>query len=249
MPPIVLKTKYAFHALLWQVRPDLVMDVGSMDGSDSIRFRSLLKSSTLLAFEANPDNFERMQANKMIDKNHIQVVNSLVSQTDGMQSFFIQRPDNSLSDMTNKGTSSALPRLEAGMQNIEVHVPSVRLDSFIEKAYPAASSIALWIDVEGFAFDVLESIDRVANRISIIHVEVETRECWPGQHLEPEVVQLLSDMGFILLAQGKHPIQRDLIFIRADLYSGHMRNNINRMLTIARRMGPTLSRCLAWFPR
>jgi hypothetical protein len=27
----VLKTKYAFHALLWLLEPDLVLDIGSME--------------------------------------------------------------------------------------------------------------------------------------------------------------------------------------------------------------------------
>ena len=41
--PAVLKTKYAFHALLWLLEPDLVLDIGSQDGSDSKRFRKLLE--------------------------------------------------------------------------------------------------------------------------------------------------------------------------------------------------------------
>mgnify|MGYP007059420915 CR=1 FL=1 len=37
--PPVLKTKYAFHALAWLLEPDVVLDIGSMDGADSKRFR------------------------------------------------------------------------------------------------------------------------------------------------------------------------------------------------------------------
>jgi hypothetical protein len=49
MLPVVLKTKYAFHALLWLLNPDVALDIGSMDGADSKRFRTLLKKSDLVA--------------------------------------------------------------------------------------------------------------------------------------------------------------------------------------------------------
>jgi hypothetical protein len=54
--PVVLKTKYAYHALLWLLQPEVVLDVGSMDGSDSKRFRKLLARAEIVAFEGDPDS-------------------------------------------------------------------------------------------------------------------------------------------------------------------------------------------------
>lgn len=247
MPPFVLKTKYAFHTLLWLLEPDAVLDVGSMDGADSKRFRAVLKRSDIVAFEANPDNFKVMSADQEIAQKRIRLVNQLVSCEEGPRSFYIQRPDKT-QHSSNRGTSSALPRTEPGMKNEEVFINSVRLDSFLDKEYPQATKIALWIDVEGFAYEVLESMRHVADRIHLIHVEVETRECWPGQRLESDVLELLEGMGYILLAQGKHDIQRDLILVSKSWLDSAGRHRINNMMRISNWIGPTLSRALSIFP-
>lgn len=247
MTPIILKTKYAFHSLLWLINPDLVMDIGSMDGADSVRFHSLLKKTDLVAFEANPLNYANMCADKRVGLCGIRVVNKLISGTIGTQPFYIQRPAGT-TPQTNRGTGSAIPRNEIGMENVEVQIDSVRIDTFLEAEFPNALNIALWVDVEGFAYEVLGSLEKAADRISLIHVEAETRECWPGQQLEPEVVQLLTRMGFVMLAHGKHDIQRDLLFIRSDLYISRQLA-IDFVLQFARWAGPALSRILSLFPR
>ena len=247
MTPIILKTKYAFHSLLWLINPDLVLDIGSMDGADSMRFRSLLRKANLVAFEANPHNYANMCADERVGSCGIRVVNTLISGSIGARSFYIQRPTGS-TPQTNRGTGSAIPRNEIGMENVELQIDSIRIDTFLETECPNAINIALWVDVEGFAFEVLESLENAADKISLIHVEAETKECWPGQRLEPEVEQLLARMGFVMLAHGKHDIQRDLLFVRSDLYLSRQ-SAIDFALQLARWAGPALSRALSIFPR
>ncbi len=247
MLPIALKAKYAFHALLWLLNPDVVLDIGSMDGADSKRFRTLLKNSDLVAFEANPNNFSLMDADGEISKNKIRVVNQLISCKEGEQSFYIQRPDNPKLN-ANRGTSSALPRTELGMFNEEIRINAVRIDSFLKNEYPKANKVAMWVDVEGFAYEVLESMQGSTDHIHLIHVEVETQECWSGQKLEAEVLKLLESMGYMLLAHGKNDVQRDLILVNKLWYNSDARVKIDNMLRIVRWAGPTLSRVLSAFP-
>ncbi len=223
------------------------MDIGSMDGADSKRFRTLLSHAELVAFEANPDNYNLMNADDEIRNKKIRVVNQLVSANEGIQSFYIQRPDKTKNSF-NRGTSSAIPRSEAGMLNQEVQVRSTRIDSFLKKEYSHANKVAMWVDVEGFAFEVLESMKDAADRIKLIHVEVETRECWPGQRLESDVLQLLESMGYVLLAHGKNDVQRDLVLASKFWYDGNMRSKIDNMLRLSQQVGPALSRALALFP-
>jgi hypothetical protein len=52
--PAVLKTKYLFLILLHDLRRSIVLDVGSLDGADSLRFRAMLPDAKIFAFEANP---------------------------------------------------------------------------------------------------------------------------------------------------------------------------------------------------
>jgi len=247
MTPVALKTKYAFHSLLWLLMPDIVLDVGSMDGADSKRFRKLLKKADIVAFEANPNNFKLMDEDPAIKGNEIRVVNKLVSCREGTQSFFIQQQDGTEQN-SNRGTSSALPRTEQGMRNEEVSIDSVRLDAFLKEEYPEAAKAAMWVDVEGFAYEVMESMQNAAEHIHLIHVEVETQECWPGQKLESDVLRLLEGMGYVLLAQGKHAIQRDLILVSKSWYHSEAHGQINKILRLAQLGGPALSRALSLFP-
>ena len=60
-------------------------------------------------------------------------------------------------------------------------VPMVRLDSILTDA---GDSVALWIDTEGGAFEVLEGAASCLARTTLIHVEVETIEFWTGQRTE-----------------------------------------------------------------
>lgn len=111
--PAVLKTKYAYHALLWLLQPEVVFDVGSMDGSDSRRFRKPLARADIVAFEGNPYNYRAMLEDRELGRSRIKVVNSLVSDTEGERSFFVQRPLAG-SGHFNRGTSSLTRRDEDG---------------------------------------------------------------------------------------------------------------------------------------
>jgi FkbM family methyltransferase len=242
MHPITLKTKYAFHTLLWLLKPDAVLDIGSMDGADSKRFRKLLPKAELVAFEANPYNYQAMCKDGEIANCRIRVVNKLVSGEEGERSFFVQKPDEAMLGF-NRGTSSALPRNDQGLQNEKIQIESVRIDSFLEHEYPAAKSVALWVDVEGYAYEVLEGLAGACDRIHLMHVEVETRECWPGQRLESDVLRLVKSMGYIQVAHGSNDVQRDLILVSQTWYAAN-KIQITAALRLTRLAGPTLSRVL-----
>lgn len=242
MPPLVLRTKYAFHTLLWLLGPDVILDVGSMDGSDSKKFKSLVPHSDVIAFEANPDNYQMMCSDNSLAQANIRIIHKLVSNQEGSRSFFVQKPGNS-NTSTNKGTSSAIRRNQEGMEIHEVSMDAVRIDSFLRQEYPDKKRVAMWIDVEGHAYEALDSLRNKSNCIQLIHVEVETKEIWPGQRTEHDVLELAKAMGFIPIARGAHAIQRDLILINA---SWHHTNRIRILIAlhIAKWFGPLISKAL-----
>ena len=102
---------------------------------------------------------------------------------------------------------------------MKIEVESVRLDTFIQGLDPVPESVALWIDVEGGAYEVLEGISHVRNRIKLIHVEVETREFWKGQRLKDDIENLMVSMGFITLARGHFEPQHDLVLMNLQTFS------------------------------
>ena len=242
--PAVLKTKYAYHALLWLLRPDVVLDVGSMDGSDSKRFRTLLARADIVAFEGNPFNYRAMLEDPEIARKRIRVVNRLVSDTEGERAFFVQRPAQDAGHY-NRGTSSLTRRDEEGLTTEEVRLDAVRIDSFLERDYPMSSNVALWVDVEGHAYSVLEGMSGAKDRVKLVHVEVETAEVWPGQKVEADVLRLAVGMDYIALACGANVVQRDVILANRAWYTAN-RGRIHAMLRLAKLSGPALSRILGW---
>jgi FkbM family methyltransferase len=242
--PAILKTKYAFHALLWLLKPDLVLEIGSMDGSDSKRFRKLLPRTDIVAFEGNPYNHRAMLEDREIRRERIRVVNSLVSDTEGKRSFFVQRPVAGAAHF-NRGTSSLTRRDEDRAIAEEVLVESIRIDSYLAREYRKSSSLALWVDVEGHAYSVLEGMSGTRDRVKLVHVEVETSEIWPGQKIEADVLHLAADMDFIPVARGANAVQRDVILVSRCWYLAD-RARIHAMLRLAKLSGPALSRILGW---
>lgn len=242
MTPLILRTKYAFHALLWLLNPDVILDVGSMDGSDSKKFKKLIRNAEVVAFEANTENYRAMCADAELQKLGVRVVQRLVSNLEGNRSFFVQRPIHATTGF-NRGTSSAMRSSGQDMETEEVHLDAVRIDSFFTQEYPGMKSTAIWIDVEGYAYEVLLGIRDVQDRVNLIHVEVETREIWPEQKVESDVLALANSMGFVLVARGAHEVQRDLILIRESWYNAN-RRKIFALLYLSKWAGPLLSRIL-----
>ena len=95
----------------------------------------------------------------------------------------------------------------------------MRLDTFIQGLETVPESVALWIDVEGAAYEVLEGIEGICDRIKLIHVEVETEAFWEGQRLKADVEDLMHSMGFTTLARGRFEPQHDLVMVNADVFS------------------------------
>ncbi|MES1981395.1 MAG: FkbM family methyltransferase [Pseudomonadota bacterium] len=239
----MLKTKYAFHALLCLLKPEIVFDIGSMDGADSKRFRKLLPKAEIIAFEPNPNNYRAMCEDHKIEKYGIKVINKLVSDKAQSRSFFLQNAEVG-TDELNRGISSALKRRQQGGQHEEIKVDSVRIDSFLNSREVAKNRVALWIDVEGLAYEVLEGISDAQDYVHLIHVEVETREIWTGQRLESDVLRLARSMGYILVAYGSQEVQRDIILVSQSWYSAN-RSLITGVLRLARYGGPALSKALS----
>jgi FkbM family methyltransferase len=242
--PAVLKTKYAFHALLWLLDPNVVLDIGSMDGSDSKRFRKLLPRTDIVAFEGNPYNYRAMLEDREIGRKRISVVHSVVADTEGKRSFFVQRPVAGAGHF-NRGTSSLTRRDEEGVTTEEVFLDAVRIDSFLAREYPESSSVALWVDVEGHAYSVLEGMSGAKDRVKLLHIEVETAEAWQGQKVEADVLRLAASMDLVPIARGAGTVQRDLILANRAWYEAK-RLRIHGMLQLCRWSGPTVSELLGW---
>jgi FkbM family methyltransferase len=189
-------TKSLFISILKAQGADCVCDIGSRDGDQSLLFRHLLPNAAVIAFEANPINFEMMENKQNLKASRIEIFPYAISNQRGTARFHVADVDYSDPE-ANRGTSSLL-RAEGQKIKKTVEVETFRIDEFILSRYPKAQKIGLWIDVEGAEYVVLEGITAIRERIVAINVETTNEPRWEGQKPLRELQAMMSGYGFVL---------------------------------------------------
>src|SRR4051794_10257739 len=111
-----------FRFLVQELRPDVVMDVGSRNGHDSLSFKEHCPQARVVAFEANPELNQKMQDDSRLRKWGIEVFPFAASNQDGEAEFTLFNP--------TKRTGSLLARV-AGDGFTSYKVPARRLDGVL----------------------------------------------------------------------------------------------------------------------
>jgi FkbM family methyltransferase len=218
---LILDTRHLFLRLLRTFEVDTVCDVGSMDGTDALRFRRALPAAEIIALEPNPRNFDAMSADARLRDQRIRALPLAASDVDSDAQFFVVGADSALANPAFRGMSSLYRRSDGSPLAEVVRVRTVRLDSLLGGGGGAgAARIALWIDAEGMAFETIAGASGVLGRTRLLHVEVETEPCiGAAQRLLPDVERFLTEAGFVLLATDEPRTSRQLnaLFVPAAL--------------------------------
>jgi FkbM family methyltransferase len=213
---MIVNTRRLFCKLLPTMRIDTVCDVGSMDGTDALRFRAAAPSATVYAFEALPRNVSAMRASRSMSASNIQTVEVAVTNFDGEAEFFAVEA-GLFPGEDWRGMSSLHRRAAPQATLAATRVKACRLDSFLKALPKNSARVALWIDAEGKGYEVIEGADGLIANVQLVHVEVETAPCIaPTQKLYADIRTLLHSRGFEELAgdrrRGKP--QFNVLFIR-----------------------------------
>jgi len=203
-----LGEKFLFVYLTRHLTPDLIMDIGSRDGSDALNFKRFNPAAEVFAIEANPDLFKKMSDNQQLSEHEVKVFNLAATNTDGTATFSIFNE--------TKGTGSL--RKRANGQLVETfNVKTQRIDSLVRDAQ--FQKIALWIDVEGNSFEVIEGCENLMPNILVVQAEVEATIIFEGQVTQQEIRSKMQAHGFIEVEGGVHPGNKsgNIIFLRGDI--------------------------------
>ncbi|MGI9234251.1 MAG: FkbM family methyltransferase [Woeseiaceae bacterium] len=217
---MILNTSRLFRRLLRTLDIETVCDIGSMDGSDALRFRQMLPNAKIIALEPNPINFALMEADQQLAEKSITIFPVAASDRTSDEPFYVVDADYEKGhDQYRRGMSS-LHRPSDGSQLADVvQVCTTRLDQLLAAESLDEKPIALWIDAEGKALEVITGAEAILSSTPMLHVEVETEPIIGAeqklfQHLEG----MLGDAGFTLIAtdQPIHHLQFNALFVRAD---------------------------------
>jgi FkbM family methyltransferase len=219
---MILNTQRLFRELLDKLQIEVVCDIGSMDGADALAFCGAVPESSVYAFEPNPRNLALMQENPALHARNIRIVPMAVANFDGEAEFFLVDADYSRPDY-RRGMGSLYRRSDEWAPAAVVPVAVTRLDTFLIDRCPARARLALWIDSEGKAHEVIEGMAAIADRVQLLHVEVETSACiGANQNLYADVRAQLGRLGFTEMATDQPSIARqfNVLFVRAALPRG-----------------------------
>lgn len=247
---MIVSTRRLFCRLLRTFEITTVCDVGSMDGDDALRFRRVLPNAAVLALEPNPRNFALMADDDRLKRAGIRVLPVAASDRRSAAPLFVVEANYAPGrDLARRGMSSLYERADWTRLSTVAQVDTVRLDDLLVSESLHAGPIALWIDTEGMAFEVIRGSAGVLGATRIIHVEVETQPMiGASQKLFPDVERILLDEGFVLLATDQRPdvLQFNALFVRAEI-SWEKRAQVVRIAKyerLRRKVTRTVVRCM-----
>lgn len=199
-----------FFLMLRHLETDYLVECGAHEASASVRFvRDGGKRA--LAIEANPVTFATKT--KVAERqNGVIAVNLGVASRPGHLDFHIPQ-DNSLD-----GSASFLRKPDVEYRSERVPVDT--LDNIAGRYFSEPGRMALWVDVEGLAGEVLGSGSSLLRspQCVALKVEVESKPFWSGQELGSQLVGSLSEWGFTpVLRDIEYDSQFNIVFLRTSL--------------------------------
>lgn len=217
--PLELSTSLVnfFDLLITKLQPNIICDIGALNGIESLRFRKLAPDATLYAFEANPLNY--LKFSDWLASHNYSINYEYLAITDVCKpiEFNILKTAEEGYDWRG-GASSILNRINVE-DSLKTFVPCSTLDKFMSERHLLGKPNCLWIDVEGAAYQMLQGAIETLKETQFLKVEVEKARIWENQKLDLDVIQLLESYDFQAVCTTFHPTspQYDLVFIKQSL--------------------------------
>jgi len=206
-----------FHELTALTKPALFVEAGAYKGEASRRVKRDQPSCRVVAFEANPYNYERYAEELGFVAAGIEYHNLAVTDAAGPVIFHLRSSADGEGLRKVTGNSSLLRRLHADTEYESLTVDGVMLDDFFVN--DAQEPVCLWVDVEGASAQVLRGATKLLQRTELVLIEVEEKPMWEGQWCSIDVIEFFLDAGFVPLTRdAEYNQQYNVIFVREDVY-------------------------------
>ena len=216
-----------YFDLLSRLQPDVCCDIGAHDGEAAAKAKTILPAADVYAFEANPEIYQLHH--RRLEDSRVHYLNLAISERSGEVTAYAPRTlskiwdngsilDASITEPCATGKTSLLRRNESATYR-EFTVASCSLDEFFASKIRESPDcrFALWIDVEGATTLVLAGAETVLSTTVALLVEVEGHPFWSEQRTADQVIELLSQRGFVPLVRDREygDDQFNVLFVRA----------------------------------
>jgi FkbM family methyltransferase len=166
---------------------NLILDVGSYDGTSARFFAKHLKDVEIVGFEPNPSSCLNAKSKNGFN-GRIVYENYALDKENGQLDFYVA--DNSVSSSLNPINSNHQFKLEK-----VIKVKVMPLDEFIKEDKEV---LLLKIDTQGRELAVLSGSKKVLKKTRLVLVEMDNHRYYEGGCLYNEVDGFLRDNGFKL---------------------------------------------------
>jgi FkbM family methyltransferase len=192
--------------------PEVVLELGCYTAEFSIACRRALPQAEVHAFEANPDVY-RAKADK-IEVHGVRCHNLAIGDRVGPASFLMKRSYAGAPVSAKKGSHSL--RLPVADYECEpVPVQMITVDHFAREHGLLGRGCAIWMDLEGCAYEALLGAREMMATCQALMVEVEDEPQWQGQKLAPAVDALVTQFGLVADARDQeYPGQHNAMYLR-----------------------------------
>lgn len=175
--------------------PKTILEFGSFDCGDALRYKNNFKNCDVYSIEADPDIYKNV---KKYEKYDIKIFNYAITNYTGETDFYISRQkiDNSLAPCGSilKATDRAKTYVDHILfSNEPIKIPCITIEDFCKKLKKEEIDL-VHIDVEGSGKEVLEGFGKIKPKL--IYIEIENVE------KNYEGASNLEDINNILFGRG-----------------------------------------------
>ena len=201
-----------FLGMVRRLAPEVVLELGCYRAEFSIACRRFLPHAAIHAFEANPHVYSRKKAK--IEAAGVRCHHMAIGDAVRPVEFLVRTREGG-DDLSPKKGSNSLRLRSFAAEYERVDVPMVTVDHFAQEGDLLGRPCAMWIDLEGCAWEALIGAEAMLSTTMALMVEVEDAEIWVGQRLAGDVDQLLTARGFKAVARDQeYPRQHNVIYQR-----------------------------------
>lgn len=206
-----------FQQLIIKTKPKYFFEIGAFDAKFSRETKLKIPECNFCAFEANPYNFNLFK--NMVERDGVNYIHSAIGDHTGEIKFNLQKCVNGQVVKMVRGNNSILKRTQDNVIYEEVEVPINTIDFLFLDAILPDETLAMWIDVEGYAHEVLNGAADTLKKTTMVFVEVEDFSYWKNQKLGSDVIEFMMANGFIPVARDfEYEGQYNLIFLKRSIF-------------------------------
>lgn len=216
-----LDLSHFFYSLIIDfLKPDYFFEIGAFNAEFSRKIKPNLPNAKVFAFEANPYNYRRFES--LVTNTGVEYIHSAISDEIGTVTFNLQQSIDGKHVDPIRGNNSLLERNQEAVDYEKITVPCDTIDNRFSTLIGSDNTIAMWVDVEGMAYQVFTGASSILTHTKIVLVELEDRDYWGNQHLSTDVVEYLYHKGFLPIARDFEWLgQYNVIFVHNDLLGNY----------------------------